>query len=176
MVCSIALNRVLTVSLPKRYSDAGSKPSGGEDGAVETAATRHSERNGTKRAKAKIAPPAKASADTPLPAVHVKEDRRTSETLTRLRGGQCEVSDCRVLISGCGRSGTHFLAEQFGNAGAIFLECDNAQTVAAERARFTAAMTGSVRWQTGCLVDDSIAATAAAAAAVAGAKRRLLAF
>lgn len=40
------------------------------------------------------------------------------ETLTRLRDGECRASDCRVLITGCGRSGTHFLAEQFERAGA----------------------------------------------------------
>lgn len=39
------------------------------------------------------------------------------QTVTRLRGGECGASDCRVLITGCGRSGTHFLAEQLASAG-----------------------------------------------------------
>lgn len=38
-------------------------------------------------------------------------------TLTRLRHGECAASDCRVLITGCGRSGTHFLAEQLAGGG-----------------------------------------------------------
>lgn len=39
-------------------------------------------------------------------------------TLTQLRhGDECSASDCRVLITGCGRSGTHFLTEQLAGAG-----------------------------------------------------------
>ena len=39
------------------------------------------------------------------------------QTVTPIRDGECHAADCRVLITGCGRSGTHFLAEQLAAAG-----------------------------------------------------------
>lgn len=39
------------------------------------------------------------------------------QSVTRLRDGECIAKDCRVLITGCGRSGTHFFAEQLAGAG-----------------------------------------------------------
>lgn len=41
----------------------------------------------------------------------------TIHTLTRLREGECTVKDCRVLITGCGRSGTHYLSRELMRAG-----------------------------------------------------------
>lgn len=53
---------------------------------------------------------------------HNEEDeRRVSDafhqSVTRLRDDECIAKDCRVLMTGCGRSGTHFVAEQLANAG-----------------------------------------------------------
>ncbi|CAM9312950.1 unnamed protein product [Discosporangium mesarthrocarpum] len=44
-------------------------------------------------------------------------DHGTYRTLTVVREGSCVSRDCRVLITGCGRSGTHFVAEQFMSSG-----------------------------------------------------------
>lgn len=39
-------------------------------------------------------------------------------TLTRVNDGACLKKDCRMLVTGCGRSGTHFVAEILSQAGA----------------------------------------------------------
>lgn len=53
-------------------------------------------------------------------AAEGSKDLRNFHTVTTLRSGKCGALDCRVLITGCGRSGTHFLAEQLAGAGAIY--------------------------------------------------------
>lgn len=112
------------MSFPEILSDAGGSSSG--DVSAETASTRQSERDGADKAKPIIAPLSSSSSSlspaAAAAAVAVTDDRRSFQTLTRLRDGQCEVSDCRVLITGCGRSGTHFLTEQFEGAGANYPE------------------------------------------------------
>lgn len=44
-------------------------------------------------------------------------ERAEFRTLERLKDGECGVKDCRVLMTGCGRSGTHFVAEKLIEAG-----------------------------------------------------------
>lgn len=58
---------------------------------------------------------------------HVGDEGRPSgdgsvagtNSVTRLREGECTAKDCRVLMTGCGRSGTHFIAEQLADAGML---------------------------------------------------------
>ena len=179
------------VSIPKTCFNSGGSSSG--DGSAKTAWTPHSEINGAESAKPRIAsaPSATApvagavgvtadrrssriasapSATAPVAgAVGVTDDRRSFRTLTWLREGQCEVSDCRVLITGSGRSGTHFLTEQFQGAGATCLKFDILQTVKAEKGGTMAPGIGPVGSRTGCP-----AGTAAATAARLCCQRSLI--
>lgn len=38
-------------------------------------------------------------------------------SVVKVRDGRCETSDCRLLVTGCGRSGTHFVASLFETNG-----------------------------------------------------------
>lgn len=52
---------------------------------------------------------------------NLKEISKTLVDLTPLKGTKCFKKDCRVLITGCGRSGTHFLAQQLADAGMLYI-------------------------------------------------------
>lgn len=109
---------VVTVDKPPNLNENGHGNNNIND------STRHKAHPATTRSDGAAT---KQEENAPMDATHVGDKGKTSgkpgvagmTSVTLLREGECTAKDCRVLMTGCGRSGTHFIAEQLADAGIL---------------------------------------------------------